>query len=88
MSEPTDKQVAEAFDVLMKSYEDKVFSEFDRQTCSPQALLDFRALLRKRLLEKRPPPTVDEVDGIKILVLDFFHYDKRRPEQPYGKGQF
>jgi hypothetical protein len=88
MSEPTAKQVDEAFDVLMKSYEDKVFSEFDRLTCTPEALRDFRALLRKRLLEERALPTVDEVDGIKILVLDYFHYDKRRPEQPYGKGQF
>lgn len=88
MSEHTDKQAAKALDVLVQSYEDKLFSEFDRQTCSPKALLDFRALLRKRLLEKRPPPPLDEVDGIKILALDYLHYERRRPPQPYGMGQF
>ena len=86
MSTPTPEQVDEAFAVLMRTYEEKVFSEFDRETCSPQALADFRHLLRKRLLENKPLPTVDEVDGIKILVLDYMHFDKRRPEQPYGMG--
>lgn len=77
-----------ALNELMQDFEEKVFSEFDRLTCSAQALNDFRQLLRKRVLEQKPLPSVDEVDGIKILVLDYMHYDRRRPEQPYGMGQF
>ena len=88
MSASSEAQALDAFALLMQSYEDKVFSEFDRETCSQQALRDFRGMLRKRLLQDKSPPTVDEVDGIKILVLDYMHYDSRRPEQPYGKGQF
>ena len=88
MTEPTDKQVDAAFAVLMQSYEDEVFTEFDRQTCSPAALRDFRLLLRKRMLEDKPLPNVDEVDGIKIIALDYLRYDRLRSQQPYGMGQF
>lgn len=88
MTEPTDKQVDAAFAVLMQSYEDEVFTDFDRQTCSPAAWRDFRLLLRKRMLEDKPLPNIDEVDGIKIIALDYLHYDRRRPQQPYGMGQF
>jgi hypothetical protein len=88
MSEPTEQQVQAALEATMAVYEGKVFTPFDRQTCSADALRDFRFLLRKRLLEDKPPPTVDEVDGIKIMALDYLHYDRRRPQQPYGMGQF
>ena len=77
-----------ALNELMQDFEEKVFTEFDRLTCSAQTLNDFRQLLRKRVLEQKPLPSVDEVDGIKILVLDYMHYDRRRPVQPYGMGQF
>lgn len=86
--EPDIDRLNEAFDLIMARYEEKVFTEFDRRTCSPQALRDFRALLRKRLLNEKPLPTVAEVDGIKELVLDFFHYHPDRPPLPYGLGQF
>ena len=88
MTEPTDRQVDAAFEAVMTMYENKVFTDFDRRTCSPGALRDFRFLLRKRLLDDKPLPTVDEVDGIKILALDFLNGHPDRPEQPYGKGQF
>lgn len=87
-NDPTPQQVEEAFAVLMQTYENKVITQFDRDTCSPEALRDFRFLLRKRLLEPTPAPAVAEVDGIKILALGYLHYDRRRPGQPYGKGQF
>lgn len=86
--EPTQEQADAAFAQVMAMYENGVFTDFDRKTCSPEALRDFRALLRKRLLEKETLPTMEEVDGIKIMALDYLHYDRRRPEQPYGKGQF
>ena len=81
-------QVDAAFETSMAMYENKVFTEFDRRTCSPAALRDFRFLLRKRLLADRLLPTVDEVDGIKELALDFLHHHRDRPELPYGRGQF
>lgn len=76
---------SDAFEALMRAYEEKVFSAFDRDTCSLQALRDFRVLLQKRLRADKPPPTVDEIDGLKILALDSLNHDRRRPEQPYGR---
>lgn len=81
-------RVNDAFEILMSRYEAQVFTAFDRRTCSPQALRDFQAMLRKRLLNREDLPTVDEVDGIKLLVLDFFHYHPDRPPSPFGAGQF
>lgn len=86
LSAPTDKQTSDAVAALVKIYEDKVFTEFDRRTCSPEAIRDFRHLLGKRLVEEKSLPTTDEVDGIKIMALDILHYHPERPEVPYGKG--
>jgi hypothetical protein len=88
MTEPTDKQVEDAFEILMKTYEEKVFTAFDRRTCSDAALRDFRFLLRKRLLNGKPPPSVMEVEGIKEMALDFLNGHPDRPSLPYGAGQF
>lgn len=88
MTAPTDQQVDAAFEALMKAYEDKAFTDFDRRTCSPAALRDFRFLLRKRLLADKPLPTVAECEGLKELALDFLNYHPDRPELPYGRGQF
>lgn len=87
MNEPTDRQVEAAFEAAMMMYENKVFTEFDRRTCSPGALRDFKFLLRKRLLEDKPLPTVEEVDGIKEMALDVLNYHPERPPLPYGGGQ-
>jgi hypothetical protein len=62
MSASSDAQALDALALLIQSYEDKVFSEFDRETCSQQALRDFRGMLRKRLLQDKPPPTVEALD--------------------------
>ncbi len=82
-------KVWEAFAMMMKMYEDKVFSETDRQQVTEAGLRDFRALLKKRLLEcEKGLPTVDEVDGLKILALDLFNYTPSHTPSRYGSGQF
>ncbi len=82
-------KIWEAFELMMKMYEDKVFSETDRQHATESGLRDFRALLMKRLLNREKGlPTVDEVDGLKILALDFFNHTPNRPPSRYGGGQF
>ena len=84
-----DAKVWEAFGQVMQMYEDKVFSQTDRQQVTESGLRDFRALLKKRLLDREKGlPTVDEVDGLKILALDFLNYTPNRPPSPYGSGQF
>jgi hypothetical protein len=46
-------------------------------------------MLKERLLDREKGlPTVDEVDGLKILALDFLNYTPGRPPSPYGGGQF
>lgn len=79
----TEQQIQEAFEATMAMYEAKVFSDLDRQQASPSAMRDFRALLRKRLLNGGPPPTVDEVEGIKEMALDILNYTPGRPPSPY-----
>ncbi len=70
-------------------YEDKVFSDTDRQQVTESGLRDFRALLKKRLLDREKGlPTVDEVDGLKILAMDFLNHTPNRPPSRYGGGQF
>jgi hypothetical protein len=90
MSDELDEaKVWEAFGLMMQMYEDKVFSDTDRQQVTEAGLRDFRALLKRRLLERENGlPTVDEVDGLKILALDFFNYTPNRPPSRYGGGQF
>jgi hypothetical protein len=82
-------KIWEAFELMMKMYEDKVFSETDRQQVTESGMRDFRVLLKKRLLDrKKGLPTVDEVDGLKILALDFLNYTPNRPPSPYSGGLF
>jgi hypothetical protein len=84
-----EEKVWEAFVLMMDMYENKVFSELDRQQATEAGLRDFRRLLKNRLLDRnRGLPTVDEVDGLKILALDFLNYTPGRPPSPYGAGQF
>lgn len=87
--ELNEEKIWEVFGQMMQMYEDKVFSDTDRQQVTESGLRDFRALLKKRLLDRENGlPTVDEVDGLKILALDFFNFTPNRPPSPYGKGQF
>jgi hypothetical protein len=78
-----------AFEQIMQMYENKVLSESDLEQATPEAVRDFRFLLKKRLLEnEKGLPTVDEVDGLKILALDVLNYCPKRPPSKYGAGQF
>ena len=86
--QPTDAQVAEAFEKLMASYEAAAFTAKDRAQATPEGVAAFRHLLRERLLADKPLPTVDEVQGLVELALDFLVYTPGRPPSPYGKGQF
>jgi hypothetical protein len=88
MNGPNDRQVEVAFEATMTTYENKVFTEFDRRTCSPKALRDFKFLLRKRLLEDKSLPAVDEIDVIKDMALDILNYHPGRPPSACGRGQF
>ena len=88
MSEPTQRQIDAAFEVLMSSYEQKAFTDHDRSQATEEGLQAFRYLLRKRLLSDKPPPTVAECEGYVILALDFLAYTPGRPPSPYGRGQF
>jgi hypothetical protein len=88
MTEPTNQQVAAAFNELMASYEAKAFTAEDRKYATERGYATFRYLLRKRLLSDEPLPTVAECEGIVILALDFLEYTPGRPPSPYGKGQF
>ncbi len=82
-------QVWEAFGRIMEMYENKVFSELDRSQATEAGLQDFRRMLKNRLLDREKGlPTVDEVDGLKILALDFLNHTPGRPTSPYGQGQF
>lgn len=48
---------------------------------------NFRRMLKERLLDRvKGLLTVDEVDGLKILALDFLNYTPGRPLSPYGGG--
>ncbi len=88
-NEVNEEKIWEAFQLMMNMYEDKVFSEIDRQQVTESGLRDFRALLKKRLLDREKGlPTVDEVDGLKILALDFLNHTPNRPPSPYGGGMF
>ena len=87
--ELNEEKVWEVFGQMMQMYEDEVFSETDRQQVTESGLRDFRSLLKKRLLDRgKGLPTVDEVDGLKILALDFFNHTPNRPPSRYGGGQF
>jgi len=78
-------QVWEAFGRIMEMYENKVFSELDRSQATEAGLRDFRRMLKNRLLDREKGlPTVDEVDGLKILALDFLNHTPGRPPSPYG----
>ncbi len=82
-------QVWEAFGRIMEMYESKVFSELDRSQATEAGLRDFRRMLKNRLLDREKGlPTVDEVDGLKILALDFLNHTPGRPPSPYGQRQF
>lgn len=84
-----EEKVWEAFVLMMDMYENKVFSELDRQQATEAGLRDFRRMFKNRLLDRdRGLPTVDEVEGLKILALDFLNYTPGRPASPYGAGQF
>lgn len=84
-----EKKVREVFGIMMEMYENKVFSDLDRQQATQVGLRDFRRLLKNRLLDREKGlPTVDEVDGLKILALDFLNHTPGRPPSPYGAGQF
>jgi len=84
-----EEKVWEAFGLMMQMYENKVFSDLDRQQATEAGLRDFRRMLKNRLLDREKGlPTVDEVDGLKILALDFLNYTPGRPPSPYGVGQF
>lgn len=81
-------QIWEAFGLMMDMYENKVLSETDSQQATEAGMRDFRRMLRDRLLNREKGlPTVDEVDGLKILALDFLNYTPNRPPSPYGQGQ-
>ena len=87
--ELNEEKIWEVFGQMMQMYEDKVFSDTDRQQVTESGLRDFRALLKKRLLDREKGlPTVDEVDGLKILALDFTNHTPNRPPSPYADGQF
>jgi len=77
-----------AFDTVVAMYEAQVLKPSDYAAASPAALSTFRHLLRKRLLDGKSLPTVDEVEGLAELALDVLHYTPGRPEVPYGLGQF
>lgn len=82
-------QIWKAFGLMMDMYENKVFSDTDRQQATEAGMRDFRRMLKDRLLNREKGlPTVDEVDGLKILALDFLNYTPGRPPSPYGGGQF
>lgn len=84
-----EEKVWEVFGIMMEMYENKVFSDLDRQQATEVGLRDFRRLLKNRLLDREKGlPTVDEVDGLKILALDFLNHTPGRPPSPYGAGQF
>ena len=54
-----EEKVWEAFGLMMEMYENKVFSELDRQQATEAGLRDFRRLLKNRLLDRnRGLPTV------------------------------
>ncbi len=81
-------KVWELFGLMMEMYEHKVFSELDRQQATEAGLRDFRRLLKNRLLDREKGlPTVDEVDGLKILALDFLNCTPGRPPSLQGGGQ-
>lgn len=85
----TEQETWKVFEQITQMYEDKVFSEIDREQATPEAVRDFRFLLKKRLLQnEKGLPTVDEVDGLKILALDVLNYCPKRPPTKYGSGQF
>lgn len=87
--ELNEEKIWEVFGQMMQMYEDKVFSDSDRQQVTESGLRDFRALLKKRLLDREKGlPTVDEVDGLKILALDFLNHTPNRPPSRYSGGQF
>lgn len=87
--ELNEEKIWEVFGQMMQMYEDKVFSDTDRQQVTESGLRDFRALLKKRLLDREKGlPTVDEVDGLKILALDFLNHTPNRPPSPYAGGLF
>lgn len=84
-----EEKVWEVFGIMMEMYENKVFSDLDRQQATEVGLRDFRRMLKNRLLDRQKGlPTVDEVDGLKILALDFLNHTPGRPPSPYGAGQF
>lgn len=84
-----EEKVWELFGLMMQMYENKVFSELDRQQATEAGLRDFRRMLKNRLLDREKGlPTVDEVDGLKILALDFFNPTPGRLPSPHGGGQF
>ena len=84
-----EEKVWEAFVLMMDMYENKVFSELDRQQATEAGLRDFRRMLKNRLLDREKGlPTVDEVDGLKILALDFLNHTPGRLPSPYGQGHF
>ena len=84
-----EEKVWEVFGIMMEMYENKVFSDLDRQQATEVGLRDFRRMLKNRLLDRQKGlPTVDEVDGLKILALDFLNHTHGRPPSPYGAGQF
>lgn len=84
-----EEKVWEVFGIMMEMYENKVFSDLDRQQATEVGLRDFRRMLKNRLLDRQKGlPTVDEVDGLKILALDFLNHTPGRLPSPYGAGQF
>ena len=79
-------QIWESFGLMMGMYENKVFTELDRTQATEAGLRDFRRMLKNRLLDREKGlPTVDEVDGLKILALDFLNPTPGRPPSPYGQ---
>lgn len=90
MSDELDEEKVWAlFEQMMQMYENKVFSETDRRQATAEGFRDFRAMLKKRLLDREKGlPTVAEVDGLKILALDFLNHTPNRPPSLYGGGQF
>lgn len=84
-----EEKVWELFGLMMEMYENKVFSDLDRQQATEAGLRDFRRMLKNRLLDReKGPPTVAEVDGLKILALDFLNCSPGRSPSPYGGRQF
>jgi hypothetical protein len=79
-------QIWKAFGLMMEMYENKVFTELDRSQVTEPGLRDFRRMLKNRLLDREKGlPTVDEVEGLKILALDFLNHTPGRIPSPYGQ---